>query len=351
MLRPVLLTLVSALLFGAAAPASKWLLRGLDPVALAGWLYLGAALGVAPAFLRGRPTSPRSMDARSRRRLAGAIVFGGVIGPVALLFGLRLATASSVSLWLNLELVATALLGHLFFREQLDARGWIGTLGVIGASMALTVGQGRAGLAAVALVAVACLCWGLDNHLTALIDGIAPAETTFWKGLGAGAFNLALAWVLGAGAPAPLEAAAALGVGALTYGVSIALYITAAQQLGATRAQMLFASAPFLGAVLSALALRETIGPVQVGAALVLVTSLVVLFRRHTHEHHHGALEHEHWHRHDDGHHLHRHEGLPASHGHSHRHRHEPLTHAHPHWHDLHHRHPHAADDAGPSRS
>ena len=44
-------------------------------------------------------------------------------------------------------------------------------------------------------------------------------------------------------------------VGTLAYGASIALYITAAQQLGATRAQMVFATAPFFGAGLSVLTL------------------------------------------------------------------------------------------------
>jgi drug/metabolite transporter (DMT)-like permease len=341
-MRPVLLALLSALLFGAATPAGKVLLRELDPVQLAGWLYLGAAVGVMPAiFGRGGFTSILAMGRKSFLRLLGAILFGGIVGPIALLLGLRLASASSVSLWLNLELVATALLGHFLFREQLELRGWIGTAGVVSASALLTAGEGRGGLAAVLLVALACLCWGLDNHLTALIDGITPAQSTFWKGLGAGVSNLALAALIGSSMPDAIQAASAVAVGTLSCGVSIALYIGAAQQLGATRAQMIFASAPFFGAALSTIALGEPLGAVQLLAAGLLALSLVVLFNTHEHRHTHGATEHEHWHRHDDGHHLHTHRGLPASHGHSHRHRHDPTTHGHPHWHDLHHRHLH----------
>jgi len=339
-MRPVVLTLVSALLFGAAAPGGKLLLPHVHPVQLAGWFYLGAAVGVAP-MLRGR-LGLGGVDGRSRMLLGGAVLFGGVLGPVALLLGLRLASASSVSLWLNLELVATAVLGAVWFRDHLGKAGWAAVAGVVGSGMLLAGAEGGSGWAAVLLVAAACVFWGLDNHCTALIDGLTPARTTFWKGLAAGVFNLGLAAILGAGFPGPGPVAGALAVGALAYGVSISLYIAGAQQLGAVRAQMVFAGAPFFGAALAWIVLREPLTPVHGVAAAVLLASLALLFLdRHDHEHAHEALEHEHSHRHDDGHHTHVHPGLPASHRHSHRHRHEPLTHAHPHLPDLHHRHAH----------
>ena len=135
----------------------------------------------------------------------------------------------------------------------------------------------------------------------------------------------------------------ALGVGAFAYGLSIVLYILSAQILGATRAQMIFASAPFFGVALAAVALGEPISLLQIVAAILLVISLAFLFlkNRHTHEHRHEESEHEHWHRHDEKHHTHVHEGEPASLWHCHSHRHEPLTHTHPHWPNQHHRHKH----------
>ena len=50
----VIAGLTSALLFGAATPASKALLDGIQAQALAGLLYLGAALGVLPVIIRER---------------------------------------------------------------------------------------------------------------------------------------------------------------------------------------------------------------------------------------------------------------------------------------------------------
>ena len=107
---PILLAVLSAALFGAATPASKWLLTGLSPFQLAGLLYLGAAAGVAPAAMcqKGGVGLLLRTDHHNRARLLGAVVFGGIFGPIALLFALRLADAASVSLWLNLELADRA---------------------------------------------------------------------------------------------------------------------------------------------------------------------------------------------------------------------------------------------------
>jgi drug/metabolite transporter (DMT)-like permease len=196
-------------------------------------------------------------------------------------------------------------------------------------------------------VAAACLCWALDNHWTARLDALPPSATTFWKGIVAGTTNLTLGFAL-----APFEARGAaiglaLGTGALSYGVSITLYVIAAQAIGATRAQVLFASAPLFGVGLAALWLGEPVTMLQALAAAVLALSVALVMRdRHAHTHAHEALAHVHWHRHDDGHHRHAHDsGAGRSAGaHSHWHVHETLRHAHPHWPDLHHRHGHGED-------
>jgi drug/metabolite transporter (DMT)-like permease len=337
--RPVALALFAAALFGAGVPASKPLLAALTPFQLAGLLYLGAALGVAPAAARAGLRLPRAGD-RNRLRLFGAVAAGGVCGPLLLLFGLRLAGAASVSLWLCFEVVATALLGALFFRDRIGPRGAAGVLCALAGALLLSAREGASGLAAGGLVIAACTCWGLDNHLTALIDGITPSQTTFWKGLVAGAANLAIGLASAPLAGSAAQVAAAIAVGTLAYGASIALLISASQALGATRAQSAFASAPFFGALFALLFLGEALGAAHGAAALLFGAGVALLsLDRHAHIHEHTALEHEHAHRHDDGHHDHPHPGEERSLWHTHRHRHEPIVHSHPHWPDLHHRH------------
>ncbi len=332
--------LAAALLFGIATPFSKTLLADLQANQLAGLLYLGAAALLAPLVLRrrlkGRPVFPRS--ARDRRSLLGAVFFGGVVGPVLLLVGLKYSLAASVSMWLNLETTATAVLAYFLFREHLGRWTWIGNLGVAAAGVLLSFDQGWSGWIGLACVAGAAVAWGLDNNFTAVIDGITPEDSTFWKGLIAGTTNLAIGVAL-AGLHVRAEWLWALALGGLSYGASIALYIRAAQGLGATRSQMVFASAPFFGVLLSILWLGEGFSVLQALAAAVLAGSIVLMFLdRHAHVHRHEAVAHEHGHRHDDGHHEHAHQAQPTN-SHSHPHTHDPAVHSHPHWPDLHHRH------------
>ena len=343
--------IVAAVLFGASTPLSKSLLDSIGPFTLAGLLYLGGALGVLPWSFRGGSPELRR-EPRQRRLLAGAIVLGGGVGPVLLLLGLLAAPASSVSLWLNLETAATTLLAWTLFREHLDAKTWSAAGLILAGGVVLAAPGGVADARAGALVALACVCWGFDNNWTALIGGFTPAQTTLVKGLAAGSVNLLLGLWLEHPLPDVRWLGPALAVGALSYGASIALYISGAQQLGASRSQLLFSTSPFLGTALSWLLLDERVRLVQLLAAAIMVTALFVLFSaRHAHEHGHERLVHTHSHRHDDGHHDHDHPGEPKSLLHTHPHEHEAFRHAHPHAPDLHHRHEHARTGAADASS
>ena len=335
--------LAAAALFGAATPLCKPLVAELGATTLAGLLYLGAAAAVAPAALRAG-LAPFARRGVNLARLAGVVVFGGALAPVLLLAALERAPAGSVSLWLNLEVAATALLARAFFHEHLGARGGLATALVCagGLLLALPTHASQAPASALALAAAACLCWALDNNWTSRIDAFTPAQSTFAKGLAAGSVNLALG-LAGGSQPAASRAGLALALGAVCYGLSLVLLVGAAQRLGAARSQLAFATASLWGVGLAWGLLREPVLPAQLGAAALMGAGLALLAREsHAHWHRHEALVHRHWHRHDDGHHAH-HEGPAPAGGHSHEHAHPAQAHSHPHVPDLHHRHPHRA--------
>ena len=336
------IAIVAAIFFGASTPLSKPLLDNFTSYQLAGVLYLGACVGVLPLLIWERKLmAPWRMDRKNFLRLLGSVVFGGMLGPLALLAGLRMASAASVSMWLNLEVVATAVLGHLVFKDHLSRRGWLAVVGILLAAVILVGAEGQAGLEAGLLVALACLAWGLDNHFTALIDGITPAQSTFWKGLVAGGVNLTIGLSLAAFTGTGWHLIGGLGLGVFAYGLSIVLYIASAQQLGATRSQLIFSSAPFWGVLLSAVILSEPI-TIQQGMAGVLFLASIWLLtnEQHAHQHTHAVLVHEHPHECNDMHHQH-HPVAPAETWHIHAHEHCEVAHSHRHQPDLHHRHSH----------
>lgn len=342
------LGITAAAAFGIATPVSKTLLRRVDTFQLAGLLYLGAALGLLPFILKkGAFRSIFHMGRSNFLKTGGAVLFGGILGPVFLLFGLRSAMASSVSLWLNLELAATALLGVLFFRDHLALTGWLSAAGVIIAGILIAVPEGSSGIRSALWITAACFSWGFDNHFTALIDGITPVQSTFIKGAVAGTVNLSIGLIIHPVFPAVGIIGAALGIGVLSYGASIVLYITSAQHLGATRSQIVFASAPFFGMIFSIILLSEMPSVLQLIAAGILICSILLMSRtRHEHFHDHPHIEHVHMHDHEDGHHDHGHEEAVREQSvHIHRHRHDKIQHSHSHVPDLHHRHDHDKEE------
>lgn len=347
--RGVVYALGSAALFGASTPFAKRLLPEIQPWLLAGMLYLGSGLGLALyKFLDSQRARTLGNEAALTRQdapwLAGAILCGGVIGPLLLMVGLRLTPASSASLLLNLEGVFTALLAWFVFRENFDARiAWGMALISLGAAVLSWTGKPIAGVPWGSFaVAGACLAWALDNNLTRKVSAADPVQIAMLKGLCAGSVNVALGLLLGAQRPAIGTMLAAAVIGLLGYGVSLTFFVLALRHLGTARTGAYFSIAPFVGALVSLALLGEALNMGVVVAAVFMGWGVWIHFtERHGHEHLHEAMEHDHLHTHDE-HHQHPHLGdEPADKPHSHSHRHEPLLHSHPHYPDLHHRHEH----------
>jgi drug/metabolite transporter (DMT)-like permease len=275
----------------------------------------------------------------------GAIAFGGVLGPLALMFGLTRTPGATASLLLNLEAVLTAALAWIVFRENAGRRIVAGMAAIVAGGVVLSWPQ--AGTSAGAwpgplAVAGACLCWAIDNNLTRKVSASDALFIAGIKGLVAGIVNSALALVFGSRLPALGVGRPILLVGFLGYGVSLVLFVLALRGLGTSRTGAYFSTAPFLGALISLLMLHEAVSPLfWLAAALMAFGVWLHLTERHVHDHVHDRLEHGHRHVHDE-HHQHTHPfEWDGAEPHSHRHVHAPMRHSHPHFPDIHHRHTH----------
>lgn len=342
--------LAAAVLFGAGTPMAKPLLAETGPWLLAGLLYLGSGLGLwAVRALRRAPAV--RLAAAERGWLIGAILAGGVVGPVLLMLGLSRLPAAHVSLLLNAEGVMTALLAWFAFKENFDRRIALGMLAIVAGSAVLSwpgehgaMPAGQAWWPALAVLG-ACLAWGVDNNLTRKVSLNDASFIAMSKGLAAGATNLALALWLGAVWPATGTVLAAGLLGFASFGASLVLFVIGLRHLGTARTGAYFSVAPFVGALLSIALLGEPITwPLLLAGLLMAVGVALHLTERHEHEHRHEMQDHEHEHVHGAGdpHHDHEHvPPVPVGTRHSHPHRHEPLTHSHVHYPDAHHRHAH----------
>ncbi len=333
---------MAALLFGAGTPLAKWLLDAVDPWLLAALLYLGSGVGLM-VYRRLSHAPEVRLPRNDLPWFAGAILAGGIVGPVLLMIGLNGLPASGASLLLNTEGVFTALLAWFVFKENFDWRIALGMLAIVtGAAVLSWQGEARfAGLWPTLAVLGACFAWGIDNNLTRKVSITDATWIASVKGLVSGTVNLILAFSLGASMPALLTLAGAMVVGLLAYGVSLTLFVVALRHLGTARTGAYFSAAPFFGALLALLTGESVTMPLLVAGVLMALGIWLHLTEHHEHRHTHEAMVHDHEHIHD-AHHQHEHD-YPVTSGskHRHQHRHEPMTHAHPHFPDVHHRHHH----------
>lgn len=342
----VVYALAAAALFGASTPLAKLLGLNIPPVLLAGLLYLGSGLGLTfVRFVRDHGWNPAGLALSEWPWLLGAIAFGGVLGPIALMFGLTRTSGATASLMLNLEAVLTALLAWVVFKENADRRIVVGMVAIIAGGAVLAwpqeTTQAYYWLGPIA-VSLACLCWAIDNNLTRKVSASDALFVAGFKGLVAGLVNCSLALVLGARFPDLAVLGPTLVLGFLGYGVSLVLFVLALRGLGSARTGAYFSTAPFLGAAIAILVLGEPVSLSFWAAAVLMGIGVWLhLTETHAHEHQHVPMTHGHRHIHDE-HHQHEHSfdwcGTGA---HSHVHEHVQIHHSHPHFPDIHHRHTH----------
>ncbi|MGH8209687.1 MAG: DMT family transporter [Steroidobacteraceae bacterium] len=341
----VVAALVSALLFGVTTPVAKQLLAGTHPLLIAGLLYLGSGIGVsALRLVQDRGWSASGLTSHDWPWLALSTLVGGIVAPALLMTGLARADAASVSLLLNLEVVFTAALAWLVFREPASPRVVLGLGAIFGGGLILVWPARLAPIGSLpALFAtVACLCWALDNNLTRKISASDARVLAATKGLVAGVTSTILAFTLGAALPPLSHVLVTLVIGFMGYGLSLILFIVALRQLGTARTGAYFATAPFIGAVAAMLLFRRPEdGVFWLAAACMGAGVWLHVTEHHEHEHSHELLSHSHAHTHDE-HHRHEHNfDWNGDEPHTHGHEHGWLRHRHAHFPDIHHRHGH----------
>ena len=256
---------MAAVLYAVNAPLSKQLLQSLPPTLMAGFLYLGAGTGMILIALirRIRKTAGReSKLTHAELPYTIAMILLDIAAPVCLMFGLRTTQASSAALLNNFEIVATALIAWIVFREQISMRLWLGILCVTAACVLLSVEslQGLHFSAGSLLVLLAAVFWGLENNCTRKLSSKDPMEIVLLKGVFSGLGSLMTGLCIGERVAIWSDIPAAMALGFVAYGLSIFFYVYAQRKLGAARTSTFYALAPFVSVFLSLVFFREKPG-------------------------------------------------------------------------------------------
>ena len=325
----IVYAILAAVFYAVNVPVSKLLLKEVGPATMAALLYLGAGVGIAILSLfnrKGRQASERLAKA-DLPYVIGMIVLD-IAAPILLMLGISYGTSANASLLGNFEIVATTVIALCVFKEAVTGRLWL-AIALITLSSILLSFEGTDSFRfsyGSLFVLAATVCWGFENNCTRKISSKSTYEIVILKGVFSGLGALVIAFVKGERLPAIGYIAAALLLGFVAYGLSIFLYVRAQNVLGAAKTSAYYAVAPFVGALLSFLILREkltwmyfaALGVMIAGSGFVVIDTLA---RNHAHVHAHTfthahdgsththTILHEHVHEHilTDGKHTHHH--------------------------------------------
>lgn len=252
----ILLAVLAAALYAINSPLSKILLDYMPSTLMAGFLYLGAGIGMALiAFIRKIRKSEKAEQRLTGKELpyTVAMILLDIAAPICLLYGLRTATAANASLLNNFEIVATAVIALAVFKEKISPRLWLGVV-FITLSCALLSFEDLSSLRfshGSLFILLACICWGIENNCTRKISSKDPLQIVLLKGIFSGLGSIIIGLCVGERVTVLWSIFAVTGVGLVAYGLSIFFYVYAQRLLGAARTSAYYAIAPFIGTALS----------------------------------------------------------------------------------------------------
>lgn len=338
--------ILAAALYGMNAPFSKLLLSQIQPLMLSALLYLGAGIGMLTVYGIRRSLKLERTEAKLTKQELPFIflmVLLDIAAPVLLLFGLTMTTSANASLLNNFEIVATAVIALVIFKEAIGKRIWLSIILITISSMILSISDFSTFSFSIGsiFVLLACVCWGFENNCTRMLSLKDPLQVVIIKGLGSGFGALAITGFAGELHWNTSYILLSLLLGFFAYGLSIFFYVTAQRSLGAARTSAYYAVAPFIGVGISFIAFSEPLTTSFLLATIIMLAgAYFAVVEKHIHVHRHNFATHEHRHNHSDDHHSHTHTFTVAG-EHSHQHIHEEITHNHKHTPDLHHTHEH----------
>lgn len=257
--------ILAAALYAVNAPFSKILLDYMPPTLMAGFLYMGAGLGMLLiALARSFRTAKKAESRLTKAELPYtiAMILLDIAAPICLLFGLKATTAANASLLNNFEIVSTAIIALAVFKEKISLRLWSGILFVT-MSCAILSFEDISGLQfsyGSLFVLLAAVCWGFENNCTRKISSKDPLQIVLLKGIFSGLGSIIIGLCIGERITVFRSIFAVLAVGFVAYGLSIYFYVYAQRLLGAARTSAYYAVSPFIAAILSLIMFREMPG-------------------------------------------------------------------------------------------
>ena len=279
--------LFAAVLFGSVFSLAKVPLATIDPLALTAIVYTISGLALIP-FARASFTFERKFD---YLYVIIVTIFGGIIAPVLLMYGLQQTAASTAAILTNGEIVFTLALSSLFFGEK--PHGPVGLFAVVLVVIGLVIAttEDLTALESILelnpgniMILASMFMWAIDNNISRRLTlKVSPAKIAMVKSLAGGLILLTIALAMGKGdsiAAIKLDMWMLIIIMSISgFGGALLLFLEGIKRIGTVKTMSMFSMTPVFGIVIAALALGESITVFQGIATGLIIIGIILIGR------------------------------------------------------------------------
>jgi drug/metabolite transporter (DMT)-like permease len=287
LLRGYLSVLFAAILFGSVFSLAKVPLATIDPLALTALVYTISGVALIP-FARASFTFERKYD---YLYVLVVTIFGGILAPVLLMYGLHQTSASTAAILTNGEVVFTLALSSIFFGEKPHGRVGLFAVILIVIGLVIATTEDLTALESIfelnpgnLMILAAMLMWAIDNNISRRLTlKINPAKIAMVKSLAGGLVLLAVVSALGKGdsiISIRFEMWVLIVVMSISgFGGALLLFLEGIKRIGTVKTMSMFSMTPIFGILIAALALGESITAFQGIATGLIIFGIIMIGR------------------------------------------------------------------------
>ena len=241
-------------------------------------MYLGAGIGLYFIHLLTRNKYKEKENKITQKEIPKiiTIVICELLASFFIIEAVKNIDASLVSLLSIFEIIMTSLCAYLIFRNPIEKNEVIAIILVLLGSFILHFKNDILSSINInsLLVILACLCWGIENNVTASISSKEPAFFTSIKCSAVALLYLTLVIIKG---DFSFDYPILILFGFFSYGISILTYAISTKYIGASKATLVFSFSPIFGVLLAFIIYKDKLTFTFLISAILMIIGILFM--------------------------------------------------------------------------
>lgn len=282
-----LFAVIAAIFYAFVSPFSKLLNEHISPFFGASLLYVGTFLVALIVFIVRLFTKYKDKEEKLSKKdipylLLAAFFHTGA--SIFLLLGLQTISSTNASLLTSLEIISTSIFAYFFFKEKISKFLWIAIIFIFISVVLISLGDltNLTFNIGVIYCLISPICFGLANNFQKKISHKDPIISIGAMGIFGFVVTFIIALISKESISLLPYGFAQMGVGVLSYGVALILFILAERYIGASKTSAYFSIYPFIAITLSLIIFQDIpYFTFYIGLGLLLIGYIMLFIDSH----------------------------------------------------------------------